>query len=285
MKTIKLGAIAAVLLCIFFACTKTTNDLKTQTTDESLTTAAGRGGGGSNNSEDAGLALEVLFNPDPATVNESVTVTGTFAGRSAVPDCGKLHLFQKINGDWVKVADAELSASVHAVNYSFTPTVAGEDVYEFRVHYIKAGGCDYDNAFSDSYFLDVNTQCVSVFTITPSLTAQNVGGGLYEFTVSYTLTSPVDVADVKFQGGATAGGNVGHVITNYGNTSVANANNNNTVLKWEGSLTACTPQTINFKFTRNFSCPAAAELITGSWSASSGTNILGSISSLPYTCQ
>jgi hypothetical protein len=195
-------------------------------------------------------------------------------------------LFQKINGDWVKVAEADVTASVHEVVYNFVPSIAGDDVYEFRVHYIKSGGCDgFNTHMSGSYFLDVENQCVSEFTIIPSITGQNIGGGLYEFTISYTLISPVDVSGIKFQGGATAGGNVGHQITDLGNTSVVNANQNNTVLKWEGDLTACTPQTVNFKFTRNFSCPATDELITGAWSAVAGATTLGSINSLPYTCQ
>jgi hypothetical protein len=58
------------------------------------------------------------------------------------PIAGKLQMFQKINGDWVKVADADVTATSHQVTYDFTPTVAGDDVYEFRLHYIKSGGCD-----------------------------------------------------------------------------------------------------------------------------------------------
>ena len=38
-------------------------------------------------------------------------------------------------------------------------------------------------------------------------------------------------------------------------------------LPWEGNLTACTPQPITFKYTRNFSCPVAAAVINSGCSA------------------
>jgi hypothetical protein len=280
MKALKLSSIALLLFSIFSSCTKDTCSLD----DPSLLSSRSGGPSGIGNTDVTPL-LKVVFNPDPAVLNQTVTVTGTFTS-APMPDCGKLQLFQQINGDWVKVADADLSASVHEVSYDFVPAIAGDDVYEFRVHYIPSGGCTgFSQTFSDSYYLDVENQCVSAFTIIPSISAVNLNNGLYEFNISYTLISPVDVNDIKFQGGATAGGNVGHQVTDFGNTVVVNANNNNTVLKWEGNLTACTPQVVSFKFTRNFSCPATDALITGAWSASAGGAVLGSIASLPYSCQ
>ncbi len=89
---------------------------------------------------------------------------------------------------------------------------------------------------------------------------------------------------IKFQGGATAGGNSGHAITDFGNTVVVNANNNNTVVKWTGDLQACTPQKVWFKYTRNFSCPATDAVVTGNWKASIGDVVLGEITPLTYTC-
>ena len=289
MKSLKLGGIAAILFfTAFSSCKKDSSTVSTtdQGTSNQVASKAGSGGGASA-ADNVDPSLIVTFNPDPGIVNQSETVTGTFDATTgvAIPDCGKLQLFQKVDGNWVKVADADITASVHQVTYSFTPTIAGDNAYEFRLHYIKSGGCDGFNTFmSGSFFLDVQNQCVSQFTITPSLSAQDIGGGRYEFTVSYTLISPVDVAGVKFQGGATAGGNVGHQVTDFGNTVVVNANNNNTVLKWEGNLYACTPQVVHFKFARNFSCPATNELITGAWSAIAG-GPLGSIDPLPYSCQ
>ena len=287
MKTLNLSGIALLFLSIFTSCEKSTDSL----VEDGFAASALRVGtpGPATPGASVNPSLVVVFNPDPAMVNETVMVVGTFNHTTGVtvPDCGKLQLQQKINGDWVTVADEDVTASAHAVTYDFIPTVVGDDAYEFRLHFIKSGGgCNaFNNTFSDSYFLDVERPCVSTFTITPSVSAENKGGGLYEFTVNYTLTSPVDVSGVKFQGGATAGGNSGHSITDFGNTSVVNANNNNTVLKWEGNLIACTPQTITFKYTRNFSCPAAAAIVTGGWSASQGASLLGTIDPLPYTCE
>jgi hypothetical protein len=45
----------------------------------------------------------------------------------------RVQMFQKIKGDWVKVADADVTATSHEVTYDFTPTVVGDDVYEFRL--------------------------------------------------------------------------------------------------------------------------------------------------------
>src|SRR5436190_2833838 len=275
MKSVKLSGIAAfVLIVLLYSCEKDTSS-----------TLASRSGPSSVKIDPT---LTATFNPDPATVNQPVTVTGTFDGATAIPDCGKLQLFQR-NADgitWDKVADANVSSSVHEVTYTFTPTTAGDKAYEFYVHFVPSGGCDgFGENKSESYFLNVHTQCVSVFTITPSISAENWNNGLYEFTITYTLISPVDVTGIKFQGGATAGGSYGHQMTDYGNTVVVNANLNNTVLKWEGNLTACTPQEVNFKLTGQFSGLATNELITGAWSASAGGVVLGSIDPIPYSCQ
>jgi hypothetical protein len=123
-----------------------------------------------------------------------------------------------------------------------------------------------------------------VFTIVPTVEATNVGGGLYEFSITYVLTSPVDVSGVKFQGGATAGGNEGHDVTDFGNTSLVNDNKNNTVVKWTGDLQACTPTTVHFKYTRQFGCPATAAQVTGNWKASVGDITLGEIAPITYSC-
>lgn len=287
MKTLTLSGIALLFLSIFTACEKSSDDLVEDGFAGSALRIRTTGPATPGASIDPSLI--VVFNPDPATVNETVMVVGTFDHTTGVvvPDCGKLQLQQKINGDWVKVADEDVNALSHAVSYNFIPTLVGDDAYEFRVHFIKSGGgCNaFNNTFSGSYFLDVERPCVSVFTITPSVSAVNIGGGLYEFTVNYILTSPVDVNGIKFQGGATAGGNSGHRVTDFGNTSLVHANNNNTVLKWEGNLTACTPHTVTFKYTRNFSCPATGAIVTGGWSAVEGANLLGTIDPLPYSCE
>ena len=288
MKTTTLSSIALLFLSIFTSCEKPTDSL-VEDGFSSASTLRLSTQGPSSPGASVDPSLIVVFNPNPAEWNKNVSVIGSFDPTTgvAVPDCGKLQLFQKVAGDWRKVAEADISALVYSVTYNFTPDIVGEDAYEFRTHFIKSGGgCNgFNTHFSDSYFLDVVKPCVSVFTITPAVSATNIGGGLYEFTVTYTLTSPVDVQGIKFQGGATAGGNSGHQLTNLGNTSVVNANNNNTVLKWEGNLTACTPQEISFKYTRNFSCPATSAIVTGGWSAVQGTTLLGAIDPLPYSCE
>jgi hypothetical protein len=291
MKFFKLSSFTALLFfTIFSSCKKDSSTVSggsDQSTSNQVNARAG-GGGGISAADNVDPSLVITFNPDPGIANQTETVTGTFDATTgvAIPDCGKLQLFQKIDGNWVSVADADVTAGVHQVTYSFTPTIVGDNAYEFRLHYIKSGGCDGFNTFmSGSFFLDVQNQCVSQFTITPSIFAVNIGGGRYEFSINYTLISPVDVSGAKFQGGATAGGNVGHEITDLGNTVVVNATLNNTVLKWEGDLTACTPQIVHFKFARNFSCPATSEPITGAWSASAGGTTLGFIDPLPYSCQ
>lgn len=86
--------------------------------------------------------------------------------------------------------------------------------------------------------------------------------GQFEFTITYTLISPVDYSKVKFQGGATASGKEGSLVNDIGNTTVDNLNNNNTVQKWEGPLKACTPQKVTVKYTRNFKCSLNGQEIT-----------------------
>src|SRR5262245_55563920 len=129
MKSLNLSGIAAfVLIVLLYSCEKDTR-----------TALAPRSGPASTKIDPT---LDATFNPDPATVNQTVTVTGKFDGATAIPDCGKLQLFQKENGAWVKVADADVSSSAHEVTYTFTPTIAGDNAYEFYVHYIASGGCD-----------------------------------------------------------------------------------------------------------------------------------------------
>jgi hypothetical protein len=194
MKSVKLSGIAAfVLNVLLYSCEKdTSNTFRRRVTDRGRSTVK------------INPSLTATFNPDPATVNQPVTVTGTFDGATAIPDCGKLQLFQGDAGGvtWDKVADADISSSLHAVAYTFTPTIAGDDVYEYYVHFVRSGGCDvFSENKSESYFLEVQNQCVSVFTINPSISAENLGNGLYEFTVGYTLISSVDVTGSSSRAG------------------------------------------------------------------------------------
>src|SRR5215468_9916917 len=106
MKSFTLSGVAAfVLIVLLYSCEK-----------DASTTLANRA---NPNTAKIDPALDATFNPDPATVNQPVTVTGTFDGSTPIPDCGKLQLFQR-NADgvtWDKVADADVTASNHEVDY------------------------------------------------------------------------------------------------------------------------------------------------------------------------
>jgi hypothetical protein len=227
---------------------------------------------------------------------DGFTVTYTATNSNGGPvQCGAVIIYQMINNAWVEVARAAApAASVTIANAQQT----GSCAYEFRAGFDPGAGSvngtncrglynGVDYLTQASFCVEVRRACVSEFTITAApIVVQNMGNGVYEFTIKYILTSPVDVSNVKFQGGATAGGNANHFyITDFGNTQVVHNNNNNTVLQWNGNLTACTPQEVYFKYRRNFSCPATGALVTGNWSASTAGQVLGTILPLPYSCQ
>ncbi len=286
MKTIKLGSIALLFFCIFSACTKDdlvseTNVITTSTNKAAKTNA--------QNEVTSGVAVLIRSLSGEAKVGSPVTIIYTakddFNGMDIT--CGQLMIFQLIDAEWVKVAQSPAPSA----SYEFTPQQAGICAYEFKASFNGGAGpggtaCQgtYNAMQTEGECVEVTNDCVTEFTIDSDVSANDLGNGLYEFTISYTLTSPEDVTNVKFQGGATAGGNSGHAITDFGNTSVVNANNNNTVVKWNGDLLACEPQVITFKYQRNFSCPATDAQVTGSWKASVGETILGEIASLTYSC-
>ena len=286
MKTIKTGSIALALFCIFSACTK--GDLvsetlvQTSSTNKAVKTNA-------QNEVTSGEAVLVRSLSNEAIVGKPVTITYTAKDDFNNQDitCGQIQIFQLIEDEWVKVAQAPAPAA----SFTFTPSVAGTCAYEFKARFnggAGPGGTPCQGSYGPyekaPECVEVKNDCVTTFTIDSDVSASDLGNGLYEFTISYTLTSPEAVSNVKFQGGATAGGNSGHAITERGNTTIVNANNNNTVVKWEGNLEACTPQVVTFTYTRNFSCPATDATVTGSWKASVGETILGEIAPLTYSC-
>ena len=285
MKSLKVSWLGLVAI-VLFACNKEKGELIV------------------SDSEISGARSQVLANgtpkpvltpsqsPAPATTGNPVTVsyTATDPGTSAAVNCGRVIIYQWNGSAWVEVA----SGFSPTASFTFTPLTANDCAYKFRAGFTPGGGsggvncsgsyAGVDYTTQQDFCVDVIDACVSIFTIEGNVTGTDIGNGLYEFTVTYTLTSPIDQTGVKFQGGATAGGNSGHAITDLGNTVVVNANNNNTVLKWEGNLVACQPQTVSFKYTRNFSCPATDAAVTGQWSAKSGETVLGLIAPLTYSC-
>ena len=273
MKTLNWSTFALSFLCILFSCTKTTNN------EAELVAAAkvGTGGNGFGNNSSADPVnpeLSITFNPSPAIQNEKVTVTGGFDGTAAVPDCGKLQLFQKIDGNWSKVADADLSATIHQVSFEFTPTLVGEDVYEFRVHYIAAGCSGFSQTFSGSFFLGVIAPCHGLSITGTASAIPDVQTGFYLFTVNYTInTCGVQYTHLKTQGGLTAFSNQVQVITpGYEIWEVGNSTHPNTIIKWEEtSHLSGSSKTYTVTFKKEWSGTGPVQ-ITGGWSVSADVN-------------
>ena len=288
MKALKLPLLGLFAI-LFSACQKDTSHFSVANSDIAVSAKKV----GPLSSSENGTAKPVLTasqNPAPVAVGNSVTVsyTATDPNTAATVNCGRVYIYQWDGSVWVEVA----SASSPTASFTFTPSTATDCAYKFRAGFTPGGGtvncsgsyAGVDYSTEQDFCVDVIQPCVQSFTIGSNVSAVDHGNGLYEFTITYTLTSPVDVSNVKFQGGATAGGNTGHTITDLGNTVVVNANLNNTVLKWEGDLHACQPQTIAFKYTRNFSCPATDAAVTGQWSAKTPEIDLGIIAPLTYSC-
>lgn len=284
MKTIKLGSIALALFCIFSACTK--DDLVSETNVQTTSTNTAAKSN-VQNEVTSGETVLIRSLSDEAKVGKPVTITYTAKDDFNNQDitCGQIKIFQLIDGEWEQVAQSPAPAA----SFTFTPAVAGTCAYEFKASFnggAGPGGTACGNtykAMQTEGCLAVTNNCVTAFTIDSDVSAMDLGNGLYEFTISYTLTSPEAVSNVKFQGGATAGGNSGHSLQ-FGNTTLVNANNNNTVIKWEGDLEACKPQVVTFTYTRNFSCPVIGAIVTGNWKASVGDVTLGEIAPLTYSC-
>jgi len=269
MKTLKWSSIALVFLCIFSSCTKSSNNLT-----ESAT--AGKAGIGSSNlsGDDVAPGLQVTFNPSPATEGQTVTVTGSFDGSTTVPDCGKLELQQKVNGQWVSAGDpVDVTATSHEVTYQFTPVTVGEDVYEFRVHYIVAGCQGFDNSFSGSYFLDVEAACHGLTLTGNVVSAVPAENGLYLFTVNYTVnTCGIEYTYLKTQGGLTAWStDVVSTTPPATVTAVGNSSHPNSIIKWEENVPFSGSKTYSVTFKKAWSGSGPVEL-TGTWSVTATNN-------------
>jgi hypothetical protein len=286
-RSVKMIALSAVLVSALFACTKEAKESQVNIQEGTLTAVKEK-------------AVEKVSkkpllipgqSPGIASVGKQVTVsyTATDQATNAAISCGKLTIYQWDGTLWIEVA----VANAPTASFTFTPTTATDCAYKFRAGFSPGRGSagvscsgDYtgvDYTTEQDFCVDVQ-ECVETFTITSDVEATAVANGQYEFAITYTLISPVDVNDVKFQGGATAGGNFGSTITEFGNTTVVNANNNNTVLKWEGNLQACTPQKVTFKYKRNFNCTGIEQAITGGWKASAGATELDVKAPLTFSC-
>jgi len=292
MKTLRLSSIAFFFLCLFYSCTKDTSQTTSQQNSETLagTRAKVLGGNpnegntpgnGQNNNENNSQknipAMEITFNPTVGVVGEDVVVTGTLLPNAdnKMPDCGMLQLQQWINNEWVNVGmEKEISSNVNEVTFTFKPQVAGEDAYQFQLHYVANGNdCkEFDGGFSETYHLKVVEACKGL-DITGKVVGEptSIGGGLFEFTVQYEVsTCGLEFNKLKVQGGLTNATEVLNTTTPIGYDTWVPGGSLNNILRWQESSTSplSTDKRIyTVHFTKAYSGSGTIEL-TGEWSVS-----------------
>jgi hypothetical protein len=311
MKALRLSSIALCVIALLSSCTK--DSLQTSTvsssSEEIVAASSARGvnelqalGDNDNKPKDL-TSITIALNPNPVNQGSSYTVTGNVVFPIAVTT-GRVVIERAVDedadgnvigytsvenaDDWVAVKTENIAAATS--NYTITNTATATEqpgLYGFRLHFTPAGGAGVKEDKSTEVNLEVKKACiVNTFTVTPEeTTAIKNADGTYTFTVTFTLASPEDVNDIKFQGGATSGGQSKHQMVSYGNTVEVHDNNQNTVLKWEGDLKACTPQKVTFSYKKKFSCPATDAVVTGEWTAKVGEVLYGQPVWATYTCQ
>lgn len=293
MKTLQLSAIVLLLSSAFYSCTKDISKESSQETTSSLKAQS------IMKADEKKPVLVGSQTANPVMAGDPVTVSYTAYDRvtNAEVTCGHVVIYQWINDTWTEVARGNAPTVSVPV---FTATTAEDCAYRFRAGFDPGAGNDgggcrgaysgygYDDVEQEEFCVDVRPVCVEDFTVKGTATADPVAGeeGVYEFTITYELTSPTDVTGVKFQGGATSGGQFEHILTGKSDdVEVVRNNLQNTVLKWEGDLTACQKKTIFFKYKRKFECPATDAIVTGEWTAKQGETLLADPVSVTYTCQ
>ena len=298
MKTLKLSSIAFAFFCLISSCTKDSSQLASSSSDqnqlsarESILGQGGRGGGQSDNqpndpaNDDKPVPeMTISFNPDPAKLGQEVTVTGSFIQDGSTPSCGKLQLMMSTDGqNWTSISqEKDISSSTQEVVGTFTPTLSGEDAYQFKLHYISSGGDCKDYApqgWSGIFYLDVEdceglTLSGELTKVAPSSTA-----GLYEFTVVYTVSAcGVEFDKLKLQGGLT---NATQIVAATPDDDAAKGivyddwipgGSLNWIQRWvetstNGSLLPTDVRTYTVTFTKAYSGSGPIEL-TGEWSVS-----------------
>jgi len=220
--------------------------------------------------------MTITFNPAIGVVGEDVTVTGSFDGSTAIPTCGMLHLFEVVNGTAIKVGDVNVTSTVQSVSYTFKPTVAGDQAYEFYLQYV-AGNCDgFSETQSQPFFLKVVEPCLG-FNLTGKVANAVAGNnGNYIFTVEYTVNAcGIEYDYLKTQGGLTAfTSDVVNLIpqTTTRETGNGNTDHPNTIITWEEfSKLANNTKTYSVTFQKPYTGSGTVEL-TGQWSVHATLN-------------
>ena len=266
MKALIKSSFAFMLLCIFSSCAK----------DDSISSEDALRAPQALAGADVSPSLIVLFDPEIGVQNQSVTVKGTFDASTgvAVPNCGKLQLFQKIAGNLEAVgSQTTVTTTVKEVTWSFIPTVVGDDVYEFKVNYIKAGCADYKTEASSSFFLDVVEPCNGL-TLEGSATGAPCldATGMYNFQITYVVKAcNIEYDYLKLQGGLTAASTLVNATAGYA-WEVGNGNNPNSIIKWIETATlpgGTKTYTATFRKAYAGSGPMT---ITGNWSVKASMN-------------
>lgn len=267
MKTLKLSGFALLLMSLF-SCTKSSNSVDQ---NQLAVRTSNNNSPATKSNIDPGLVIN--FNPTTGVVGEPVTVTGTFSG-TAIPTCGKLQLDQVVNGVATNVAMINVSSSAQTVTYTFTPTVAGNNAYEFYLHYV-AGNCDgFGETKSSHYFLNVVEACHGLTLTGKVLKAESTATGSYFFTVQYTVnTCRVRYNHLKTQGGLTAfSTEVINLTDGYEKWEVGNSSHPNTIVKWEESAPLPNnTRTYTVTFLKPWSGTGPVQL-TGQWSVHADLN-------------
>jgi hypothetical protein len=284
MKTLKISSLLLLCLVLLFSCKKDTSlqpgqnsqPTASQYSINGFVSGNGNGNGiGTQTAATSSPTMTVIFNPDPAIVNQPVMVTGrlTPAADETAPGCGKLQLEIWDGLNFIPYGtQVEITSSNKEVSAAFTPTQSGTNVYQFRVHYIKAGCSGFENTFSNEFSLTVINPCS--FGLAGSvIEAMPAEAGMYQFTINYTLNTCNLVFDkLKTQGGLTNGTDL---ISTNGGTNHVPGSSTNQVIKWEENtpgvniLNGTKIYTIVFK--KAYSGTGAITL-TGNWSASASWN-------------
>lgn len=256
--------------------------------------------------------VSISFSPEIVNINNDVVITGSVTAtdelmygnlifqRAALVDANGIPV-QYVSAEqadlnandlyeWfsVKAEKTDVTSAVHTTDgmnhtykVSITYPATEKGTFGWRLIYKSTKG-EADHGTSNPQNLEV-IDCVNTLTIEPQVTGKDIGSGNYEFTVTYKLTSPTEMENIKFQGGATAGGQFQQQLKANDGFEVKH-NNQNSVLTYTGSLKACTPLELSFSYVRKFSCSSSAAQVTGEWTLLSNNLEVAKVAPLVYTC-